>query len=256
MQENTLEGNLYLSVDPLDFLTASENNDNWRTCHSLDGEYRSGNLNLMTDEVTLVAYLASPKQERLKCGITWNSKKWRMFVHVNNNCVYYDRQYPFFSKTLLQETAKFFKNFYAEPVIAQTKQICYKEKTRKINTISFKDSIVPAKEVLDITDYLGYSDLLYSSAYSPIVCLSKKNKNNNIKIKIGKKAPCVCCGKNPIAYNYSLLCKQCIIKHKAYEDYFLTCENCGRRFYPTDEIYWKGNIPYCKNCQEFVGAKA
>lgn len=44
MQENKIEGYLYLSIHPLDFLTISENNENWWSCQSLDGDYRSGNL--------------------------------------------------------------------------------------------------------------------------------------------------------------------------------------------------------------------
>ena len=42
MQENKVEGYLCFSVHPLDFLSSSENTLNWRSCHSLDGEYRAG----------------------------------------------------------------------------------------------------------------------------------------------------------------------------------------------------------------------
>ena len=38
IQEDRIEGTLCLSVHPLDFLSNSENDSNWRSCHSLDGE--------------------------------------------------------------------------------------------------------------------------------------------------------------------------------------------------------------------------
>ena len=57
--ENKIEGYLYLSVDPRDFLTLSENDSNWYSCQSLDGDYRSGDLSYMVDGTTIVAYLAN-----------------------------------------------------------------------------------------------------------------------------------------------------------------------------------------------------
>ena len=44
IQETKLSGILTFSVDPLDYLSVSENASNWRSCHALDGEYRAGNL--------------------------------------------------------------------------------------------------------------------------------------------------------------------------------------------------------------------
>ena len=43
LQEDKVKGTLCFSVHPLDFLSLSENTYNWRSCHSLDGEYRAGN---------------------------------------------------------------------------------------------------------------------------------------------------------------------------------------------------------------------
>ena len=43
-----MEGYLYLSIHPLDYLSISETNHGWRSCHALDGEYRNGNLSYLT----------------------------------------------------------------------------------------------------------------------------------------------------------------------------------------------------------------
>lgn len=65
IQENCIHGKLCLSVHPLDFLSASENTHNWRSCHALDGEYRSGNLNYLMDSATVICYLKSAEPAHL-----------------------------------------------------------------------------------------------------------------------------------------------------------------------------------------------
>lgn len=68
------------------FLTSSVNTYNWRSCHALDGEYRAGNLSYMADNVTFMCYIkgeAKLQYPFLPHGISWNSKKWRMLVHMD-----------------------------------------------------------------------------------------------------------------------------------------------------------------------------
>ena len=57
LQEDKITGTLCLSVHPLDYLSVSENTYHWRSCHALDGDYRSGNLQYMVDGSTIVCYL-------------------------------------------------------------------------------------------------------------------------------------------------------------------------------------------------------
>ena len=87
VQENKISGKLCLSVHPLDFLSSSENQHNWRSCHALDGEYRAGNLSYMTDSVTVMAYLKSEEDvelPRFPAYVPWNNKKWRCLLFFDN----------------------------------------------------------------------------------------------------------------------------------------------------------------------------
>lgn len=101
IQSNKVTGTLCLSVHPLDYLSASENNHGWRSCHALDGEYRAGNISYMLDNCTIIAYLKSSngdtKLPRFPDSVPWNDKKWRVYLHVDrdNKVVYAGRQYPF-----------------------------------------------------------------------------------------------------------------------------------------------------------------
>ena len=51
VQNAKITGKFCISVHPLDYLSSSENQYNWRSCHALDGEYRSGNLSYMVDYI-------------------------------------------------------------------------------------------------------------------------------------------------------------------------------------------------------------
>ena len=102
IQENKIEGTLCFSVHPLDYLSSSMNTYNWRSCHSLDGEYRAGNLSYMVDKHTILCYLKGADNVILPLfpnDVPWNSKKWRMLLYVSEywDMVFAGRQYPFTS---------------------------------------------------------------------------------------------------------------------------------------------------------------
>jgi hypothetical protein len=65
IQEDKIEGYLCFSIHPLDFLSSSENTYNWRSCHSLDGQYRAGNLSYMCDQSTMIVYLRAEEDVQL-----------------------------------------------------------------------------------------------------------------------------------------------------------------------------------------------
>ena len=84
--QKTLTGKLCLSIHPLDYISISNNAHGWRSCHALDGEYCAGNLNYMQDTTTIVAYIKSDKDMQIEGfpeDVLWNSKKWRMLIHID-----------------------------------------------------------------------------------------------------------------------------------------------------------------------------
>lgn len=280
MQENKIEGYLYLSIHPLDFLTVSENNENWWSCQSLDGDYRSGNLSYLVDKTTIVAYLSNGKQEHLKClplGMKWNSKKWRMLVHTDGiRNIYYNRQYPYESRDLLacvhNMLLKLIKFDMSLPLDYGFKVIQTQWGSEQLiyNQINAGGRIHDTRDVIDMSDYLGYSDLVISSTYAPIISVNNgkyedytkhldQNKyveelyfNDVFQIKIGERPICPCCGTEHINREDSFLCNFCISEKEADEDFFLTCNSCYRRIYDEDKIYWMDGRPYCKTCHNLM----
>ena len=263
IQENKVEGRLCLSVHPLDYLSSSENNHNWRSCHALDGEYRSGNLSYMQDSATVVCYLKSDKDERLPNfppDVLWNSKKWRVLLFFSDtwDMMFAGRQYPFSTEagiefvrsTFLPSigidnwtewTDKLIKSMYnaGEEFYFSSPYIPVGKKLRQLKAI-----------IQDADHSLHYNDLLYSSCYSPmyayrtrrigngnlfIEALAPDEKiistKNETMVHIGHSCKCLRCGKETITMTESMMCENCELEYgtEDREDYG-TCPCCGRRF--------------------------
>lgn len=118
IQSNKVTGTLCISIHPLDYLSASENNHGWRSCHALDGEYRAGNISYMLDNCTIIAYLRSNGDPvnlpRFPRDVKWNDKKWRVYLHVDrvNKIIYAGRQYPFHTDRGLELIADMIRNLW------------------------------------------------------------------------------------------------------------------------------------------------
>lgn len=100
INENTVEGYYCISIHPLDYLSISDNDEKWGTCHSLDSDYRSGNLSYMADKSTVVIYIREKNKRHIISNfppeVEWNSKKWRslLFFSSDKNMVFASRGYP------------------------------------------------------------------------------------------------------------------------------------------------------------------
>ena len=286
IQESKIEGYLHLSVHPMDFLAMSENNSSWRSCHSLDGDYRAGNLSYMVDGTTIVAYLASDKKESLKAlpdYYPWYNKKWRMLVHTNNfrSVIYYDRQYPFDNDELQYTTFQILnamnENAFKEPNQNGFSTIRIKGWNESLDLdhnfiLGAEDCIYDTREIINEKDFLGYCDLIYSPHYTPITSIKKENEymklieetcvdqkslwdrafHREYDIKVGGKVWCVKCGQRHIKRNDSFLCDDCIAIEDADDDYFLVCESCGSRIYDMSEATTINGELVCKVCASAI----
>lgn len=92
-----LEGNLCLSIHPMDYMTMSDNDCDWHSCMSWsnDGEYKVGTLEMLGSDYCVVAYLASEKPYRFDEANSWYNKKWRQLLFVHPAFIVGNRHYPF-----------------------------------------------------------------------------------------------------------------------------------------------------------------
>lgn len=278
LQNLKITGKFCLSIHPLDFLSVSENNNNWRSCHAMNGEYRSGNLNYMLDSTTIVAYIKGEKDEKIHGlgNFVWNSKKWRTLIFSNENrdILAIGRHYPFFIKGVFNyirdifiehdlmsrncgswiECIKEIKQSY----ISNSNNGLYHDKiTLEYPHFVSNGKFINLRNIIKENPYKNfYNDLLFSSVAKPWVLKNYFYGYDYFKqrpIIIGKDAPCICCGQSIIEDTDLMVCPDCALtKTTEDSDRFFTCPECGERYYREDgEFVYQGEIGtvlLCSKC--------
>jgi hypothetical protein len=259
IQENKIKGRLCFSVHPLDFLSSSENNYHWRSCHALDGEYRAGNLSYMTDETTFMVYLKGEDDEYLPDfpnTVKWNSKKWRVLLYTatNDSIIFAGRQYPFSAQQGLNTVLNIYNNLLIKDNDMYERQRSYispyhkfigwnnnyvttyvdstgpVDETRLLagRYLVYKDKLIEMGDaVVDAPGSLQYNDLLFSTCYKKpwYSVLESTCEYFNHKdlitnpLRIGGKVMCVRCGMSQIEDSGTMMCYDCNSRYGD-EDYY------------------------------------
>ena len=265
IQKDKIHGKMCLSVHPLDYLSASENNYNWRSCHALDGEYRAGNLSYMTDSTTICCYIKGDKEEVLPdfpSDILWNSKKWRMWIHISDDskCCFLGRQYPFTLDGIPERIHDLlpgsdwdnFTNIHISHV-TDNQEITYDLSSSYIVLKGefYEHELYKEKDVIEEGGVLNYNDLLRSSFYKPFYTSRgrfQKCYDEKPKIIVGHRVKCLCCGKNSIDVGEGLMiCNRCG-EDLGLLSYGITCSCCGESYDEDDITYLNDGTPICNEC--------
>lgn len=279
IQNNVLKGELCVSIHPLDFLSSSENNYNWRSCHALNGEYRCGNLSYMVDKTTMITYIKGEGEHELPHfpnSVLWNSKKWRMLLFTSENyeVFFAGRQYPFDLGTtaldailecLIPGAAKKTENFW----YCENRSWSYWHKDQ-ITRFDYEDSqedstyltvpYVPIHHnlyklkdiIIDNPGSQHFNDLLHSSCYTPYYAWSHNTRHKPI-IAIGGRIPCPCCGKEDhyVEVANMMGCSNCYNNYAQEDDDHKRCAECGE-LHHIDDMYWVDRDEYyiCASCYD------
>lgn len=211
IQQDKMTGILCASIHPLDYLSSSENNYKWRSCHALNGDYASGNLSYMMDNCTIIFYLKGAdnvKLPRFPEDVPWNDKKWRMlvFLHPENKIVWAGRQYPFFSQDLLDKSLDMinqmigytFSQWQHEYIDRFMMPVSFEERSLNDLYIYRYGTMFTRNQLIKDACYSAhYDDLLYSSTYVPYYSFNiyeSVDPNSLPKITIGHSRKCARCG--------------------------------------------------------------
>ncbi len=233
-----IKGDLCISIDPIDFITMSDNDYSWTSCHSLeDGEYRSGLLSLLVDSTTLVCYLKG-KEPFDFFGVETTNKKWRMLIHYNQKYILYNTQYPFKNKYIVEELTKHLINLLSKGDNQTSYEII---KTNMEHIIPF---------INDNEENLHYNDLLASKPdgeYKNASCflIKKEIECVDSEIQIGESPLCPVCGEGYLTDPCRIECSKC--NPTEY------CCKCGGG-HDSDELHDVDDELYCDICldNEFI----
>lgn len=280
IQESKISGKLCLSIHPLDYLSISENNYNWRSCHSLDGEYRAGNISYLLDSATVVCYLKGADEVKLPNfpeDVLWNDKKWRVLLYFSNdkNMIFAGRQYPFDSEVGMDlirydllDAIKFTAPAKKTKWTKWNKIIYPKVKITDDVKIVLDKGFVPvgydmkplADIMFNVEGSRQFNDVLSSSCYKPHYIAKCRcngfwendfylSTNDDTRFDIGAYTPCICCGEEAAMYDAdTMMCYDCEARYgEGDNDIFTYCDCCGCRV-ARDDLYFVGDDYLCPSC--------
>ena len=104
LNNKRITGTLCLSIHPLDFMTMSDNANNWSSCLSWarEGCYRAGTIEMLNSKNVLIAYIKGENTYYFDDGDkseekSWNSKKYRQLFVVDKDILLSGKSYPYAS---------------------------------------------------------------------------------------------------------------------------------------------------------------
>lgn len=261
VQNAKITGKFCISVHPLDYLSSSENQYNWRSCHALDGEYRAGNLSYICDDVTVVCYLKGEKNTQLPnfpSTVPWNNKKWRMlaFIGKDSELVFAGRQYPFQSEFAMNTARSFLRysglckgeySGWTDSLVSEINGRWLFDKYLFINGAMYKEKNI----IKDARDSRHFNDLLESSYYNPM-CMWRQTYTevDYEPLIVGSRVMCIKCGCDTTVDSETMLCDDCYDEYSDDdEEERCRCGECGFLEWIEDMIYIQDRNEYlCSDC--------
>jgi hypothetical protein len=243
-QKNT-EGDICLSIHPLDYMTMSDNDCDWSSCMSWKegGDYRQGTVEMMNSPFVVVAYLKSKSDMDLLGGWSadnckWSNKKWRQLYIVSPDVIVSIKQYPYDSDDLDTFCLRWLRDLTEEtsgfgPFHPQMCRI----RNHHNNTLAF----------LGRSIHFGFeTGFMYNDMYSDHNAFVSTEAPESVYICYSGPSECMMCGAEindcpddiPTS---TLLCGDC--------GNFMHCDECGRSI-DEDNYYWVDDTRLCEHCYE------
>lgn len=269
LNQKRMDGELCLSIHPMDFITMSDNANGWKSCmrwtdpgYNDDdhGDYRSGTVQCMNSPYIIVAYLHNPERKYFpfyKDDTTfWNSKQWRELFIVQDGIINEIKGYPFQDESLTNTCLMWLKELaaknlgwtYENEEIDVGKEIPTENPHERI-LLTFDAGDFMYKDIGAIQKHRGrinIEKLMIPSRY-----LIQESYNSNIDltsyfitIPYGGTGTCMSCGiELPLERSERVMCDYC--------DTVQICSCCGEPIYD-DCIYWieERDDPVCERCFE------
>ena len=276
LNTKTIKGNLVISIHPMDFITMSDNDNDWSSCMNWveEGCYRLGTVEMMNSNNVIVCYLENEKKqfffgkshifenEEDKKLYTWNNKKWRQLFYLNKDIICSGKSYPYY-----QEDMTLFLLSKIKEIVSSNMGWSYSfgpQRYKDMITINDEDDFEMAKinsyshKIIFNTEAM-YHDFINDKDFK-YFCYRNKVKKNRI-ISVSGKTKCLCCRSLDIKgekseyaeYNdrydntEQLVCNSCI-KEK------FTCSHCHKTNTRKKNRKFLGK-PICEECYSKLAKK-
>lgn len=223
-------GKLCISIDPYDFMVASNPDNSWTSCLNWrDGCHKQGSVEMMNSPNVVVAYLEGKNAHR----------RWREFFVVDPLILSEIKSYPYRDENLTQEVLKWLRELVPMTYNDELTTICGRESP---------DWRIEMECGLMYNDFGAYYDK--GGHYCYLSEEVKDGKGDFQYVYYSGPAQCMECGRrlndseyDPDWYAGSLTCPEC-----AGAEF---CQICGRL--DSDCKTYNGRI-YCADCyNELIG---
>ena len=219
---------LCLSIHPMDYMTMSDNNEDWESCMSWaqNGEYRVGTIEMMNSPYVIVAYLKS--HYNLSWAGDWNSKKWRELYICSNNFVRSITGYPYKDEKLTKLVLEKIRELYIKLI----------NNGGMIHDFT-NDPIIeirPTESIYRVHTYNMYNDTCYHTGYG------FGRLETNGMFNYSGPATCMLCGYEMNNIQTSqIACNNCIEEGEY-------CDRCDRLIPHSEINYDEYDNIYCSDC--------
>ena len=264
LNDKKLEGDVCLSIHPLDYMTMSENNCDWTSCMNWPegGCYRGGTVEMMNSPMVIVAYLKSSKNPlNMDLGwnrdlkerewMPWSNKKWRILICVNEYGIFSVKGYPYQHKELTQFCMEWIASLINNRKFNAPKQFR-----------PYRDKLMNNEETylnINPRTYRMYNDfgscdhyMMLDATYADSL---PKDEITYCNFVYSGASECMYCGS--LAYIDSangvyfdgegmLTCTKCSGHCNSEES---ACDLCGA-VYPNEDMIWVGETLVCPDCFE------
>lgn len=251
LNQKKIKGTLCLSIHPLDYATASDNDNGWSSCMSWreEGCYRMGTVEMMNSPMVICSYVKSDKAEMEIDGRPWNSKKWRAWVIVTKDAICTNRQYPYHSDEIAIEVIKWVKELCGQKFGWQ-----YDEEVHT-DFYGYMDEVMGDGNHIEYCTNYMYNDMGDTDILG---VLRADHKHLPGHINFSGKAECMICGSEIGINDQEASCLEC---RDCYSEY--CCSRCGAEL-DEDEVYydpdgealcydcWQERCAECVECGETV----
>ena len=232
MVRNTaaIETTLCLSIHPMDYFTASYNDNCWRSCMNWeDGEYRRGVIEMMNSPYVVVAYTKSHEDMNI-CGYNWNSKKWREFIIVHPRYgIFGIKGYPYWNESLESAAINWIADLLPDYKFNELKHFKYGEGIEELKFLCMDCG--PAM----------YNDFYGNNEYAYRFLAGAGHIESILHIFYSGQSECLMCGdENEFGNESNVLCFSCCDVH--------TCENCGENIYDEEGLIIIDGHEFCSSC--------
>lgn len=235
LNRKMIKGTLCLSIHPLDYITMSDNANNWHSCMNWqeDGDYRVGTIEMMNSPSVVVAYLKSNDRILRYDDQEWNSKIWRTLLVITPEIGISVKGYPYQHPEATKASLEWLRQLALDnlgwefgPYQELDVEGCFTyngvQGTRiDMHTNRMYNDFGSTLHYGYLADCVDYVDCTYSA-----------------------DATCIYCGDffDPDEERM-VCCRNCA---DIYTDMYY-CDECGERYH-SDDMYWVEDTPICYDC--------